>query len=395
MTLTDLKRNRLLLIAGLVLIALNLRPALAGVGPLIEAIRESTGLSNTALGMLTTLPLLAFGVVSSFTSLFTRKLGLEGTLALALALVTGGILIRVVPGAFPLFTGTLVLGIGIALGNVLLPSLVKRDFPHKSGIMTGLYSSMLGMGAALAAGLSVPLAQDLQLGWRWSLGSWALLSFLALLIWMPQLYKQRTVTFSRSYGMAMNELGRSKLAWQVAIFMGLQSFAFYIILAWLPDLLQDRGLGAEEAGWMLSLSQGTGVLGTLLIPPLAERLSDQRLLVWLLVLAELICLAALMVPDTYLVGLWVSVIGFSLGGSFGLALLFIVIKTSTSETATELSGMAQSIGYLLAAAGPALFGGLYDLTQAWFLPLLLLILSGVIKLWTGVAAGRPRAAAES
>lgn len=390
MTLSDLKQNRLLLIAGMVLIAINLRPALAGVGPLIDTIRSATGLSNTALGLLTTLPLLAFGVVSSFTSLFTRRFGIEGTLALALFLITAGIFTRVASSSIALFTGTLILGIGIALGNVLLPSLVKRDFPHKTGIMTGLYSSMLGLGAALAAGLSVPIARQLNFGWRWSLGSWALLSLLALLVWLPQLHKQTPEKFTKSFGQAMNDLGHSKLAWQVALFMGLQSFAFYVILAWLPDLLQDRGLSAERAGWMLSLSQGTGVLGTLLIPVIAEQKKDQRGLVWLLVIIELLSIGALMIPHTFLVGLWVSLIGFSLGGSFGLALLFIVLKTSSSETATELSGMAQSVGYLLAAIGPTLFGAIYDLTHAWTLPLLLLLFTAIIKLWMGIGAGSPQ-----
>lgn len=384
-------QNKTLLIIGIILIALNLRPSLAAVGPLVGAIRDTTGLSNTLLGLLTTLPLLAFGVVSMFTSLVTRRFGIEGTLASALFLLTVGILIRVIPSSIALFGGTLLIGVAIALGNVLLPSLVKRDFPGKTGVMTGIYSSMLGIGAAVAAGISVPLAGELN-GWRWSLGAWALLSFMALLIWLPHLHKQTLPKHVRSFKRGLRELGNSKLAWQVALFMGLQSLSFYVILAWLPEILQDRGLNAYDAGWILALSQGTGVLGTLILPLWAEKMDDQRTLIWLLVVLELVSIAGLMLPEPFLVGVWASLIGFCLGGSFGLALLFLVLRTTNSETATELSGMAQSVGYLLASVGPTLFGALHDLTQAWIIPLLLLAIVAGVKLKMGLGAGKPQKA---
>ncbi|MDZ7715916.1 MAG: MFS transporter [Balneolaceae bacterium] len=375
-----------LLLLGIIFIALNLRPAIASVGPLVSTIRIDTGLSNTLLGLLTTLPLLAFGVISTLTPLFTKRLGIEGTIFGALLLLTGGILLRVVPSDIALFSGTLFIGIAIAFGNVLLPSLVKRDFPTKSGFMTSIYSSMLGIGAAFGAGISVPLAKGAGLGWRWSLGAWALLSIIALLIWIPQLRKQTIPKQTRSFTKSLKTLLNSKVAWHVAIFMGLQSLAFYVILAWLPEILQDRGIGVAESGWVLSLSQATGVLGTFLIPTWAEKISNQRVIVWLLVVLEVISLIGLMIPDAFLVGLWASLIGFSLGGSFGLALLFIVHRTTNAETATELSGMAQSVGYLLAAIGPTLFGGIHDITGAWFLPLIMLLVVAITKLVFGLQA---------
>jgi CP family cyanate transporter-like MFS transporter len=382
--------KNILLISGIVLIALNLRPALAGVGPLVSTIREATGLSNAMLGLLTTLPLLAFGVLSTLTPLFTKRMGIEGTLALAMALLSGGILLRVVPASWALFAGTLLLGIAIAFGNVLLPSLVKRDFPNHTGIMTSVYSSMLGLGATIAAGVSVPLAHGLGWGWRWSLGSWAALSILAFIIWLPQLKDLTIPKKERNFLTSMKELGGSLVAWQVALFMGLQSLAFYVILAWLPEILQDRGLSPGNAGWMLSLSQGMGVVGTIFIPVWAEKINDQRKLVWALMIAEAISLIGLMVPDPFLVALWASVIGLTLGGSFGLALLFIVLRSTDSETATELSGMSQSIGYLLAAIGPTLFGAMHDFTGAWFIPLLFLLLIVGAKLIFGLGAARPQ-----
>lgn len=379
------------LLLGIIFVALNLRPAIASVGPLVSTIRIDTGLSNTLLGLLTTLPLLAFGVVSTLTPLFTKRLGIEGTIFGALCLLTIGILLRVIPLGIALFGGTLLIGIAIAFGNVLLPSLVKRDFPTKTGVMTSIYSSMLGIGAALGAGISVPLAKGVGLGWRWSLGAWAVLSIIALLIWIPQLRKQTIPKQTRSFRKSLKALLNSKVAWHVAIFMGLQSLAFYVILAWLPEILQDRGIAVAEAGWVLSLSQATGVLGTFLIPTWAERISNQRLIVWLLVILEAVSLVGLMVPDAFLVGLWASLIGFSLGGSFGLALLFIVHRTTNAETATELSGMAQSVGYLLAAIGPTLFGGIHDITGAWFLPLIMLLVVAIAKLIFGLQAASSKA----
>ncbi|HEX6981714.1 MAG TPA: MFS transporter [Balneolaceae bacterium] len=376
-----------LLIAGIVLIAINLRPALASIGPLISIIRQDTGLPNTMLGLLTTLPLLAFAVISTLAPLFTRRWGIEGVLAGALALLTGGIFLRVIPAVWALFGGTLLLGIAIAFGNVLLPGLVKRDFPNHTGIMTSLYSSMLGIGATIAAGVSVPLADEV--GWHWSLGLWGVLSFIALIIWLPQLKGLTIPRPKRSFRHSVKDLMSSSTAWQIALYMGLQSLAFYVILAWLPDLLQDMGLEAYSAGWMLSLSQGMGVFGTLLIPIWAEKMADQRKLVWLLIVLEIISLIGLMLPEPFLVWLWVSLIGFTLGGSFGLALLFIVLRAHDTETATELSGMAQSIGYLLAAVGPTLFGALHDLTHSWFIPLLFLLIVAIAKLFAGLGAGRP------
>ncbi len=379
-----------LLIAGIVLIALNLRPALAGVGPLISSIRQDTGLSNTLLGLLTTLPLLAFGVFSTLTSLFTKRFGIEGTLAGAMLLLTGGSLIRVIPAVGPLFFGTLLIGIAIAMGNVLLPGIVKRDFPEKTGVMTSVYSSVMGVGAALAAGISVPMAEGLGLGWRWSLGSWALVSLMALLVWLPQLKNQTIPENNRSLKRSLKDLGRSPLAWQVALFMGLQSLTFYVILAWLPEILQGRGIKPDYAGWMLALSQGMGVLGSVVIPTWAGRLNDQRKIVWLLTAMEAISLLGLMFSNPLLTPLWVSAIGFTLGGYFGLALLFIVLRTTDTETATELSGMAQSIGYLLASVGPALFGFLHDFTHSWLVPLLFLAVVMLVKLPMGLGAGTPR-----
>lgn len=382
------KTTNYLLIVGIIFIALNLRPALASVGPLIEEIRESTGLSNTLLGLLTTLPLIAFGAVSTLTPLFTKRFGIGGTLLGAMILLTIGIALRYFQWIPALYLGTFLLGIAIALGNVLLPSLTKRNFSENSGFITSMYSSLMSVGAALAAGLSVPLSDNLNLGWRGSLVVWGLLSCIAIFVWMPQVGKLKKNTNNRSFAVAMKKMVKSKLAWKIALFMGLQSMVFYTILAWLPVILQSRGYDAAFAGWMLSLSQATGIIGSLVIPYLAGKQKNQRGIVVVLVLLELVSLTGLLFPQFGLVALWVSILGIALGGTFGLALLFLVLRSHDTESATELSGMAQSIGYLVAATGPMLFGGIFDLTGNWDYAIMVLFVIAFIKLYMGLGAGK-------
>jgi MFS transporter, CP family, cyanate transporter len=386
------KNSKLFLIAAIAVIAINLRPPITGVGPLIYEIRDDTGLSNTLLGMLTTLPVLAFGVFSVLTPLFTRKFGTEGTMAFALVLLTAGTLFRVIPTSFALFLGTIVLGIGIALGNVLMPGIAKKKFPKRFGMVTGIYAAMFGVGSALASGISVPLSEGLDFGWRWALGAWAGFSFLALLIWIPQLKENQPVIARNNLRSSLKYLAASKSAWYVAIFMGMQALTFYAITAWLPEILIDRGMSPVRAGWLLSLLQFMGVIGTFIFPAWASNLSQQRNPILLLLLFEMICLAGLIMQSaSYLmVIIFVSVLGISVGGSFGMALLFIGLRTRDTDAANELSGMAQSVGYTLAATGPTLLGGLHDLARNWTIPLIFLLLISLLKLWSGWGAAKNR-----
>ena len=382
------QQKKYFLIFAILLIALNLRPSIAGVGPLIGEIRDDTGLSNSMLGLLTTLPVLAFGLFSVLTPLFTRKLGTEGTMAFALVLLTAGILLRVAPAISALYIGTLILGIGIALGNVLLPGIVKKRFTHRYGMVTGLYSAMLGVGATIASGISVPLSEGAGFGWRWALGAWALISVLGLIFWMPQMKGNIPEVTKRGLKSSLKALGKSKLAWHVAVFVGLQSLTFYTIIAWLPEILIERGMSAGRAGWMLALTQGVGVVGTFILPSLISKTEKPGALISIIVALEVASILGLILLGNVWVPVLVSVLGFCLGGSFGLALLFIVLRSRDTESANELSGMAQSIGYSFAAAGPVLFGALYDMANTWTIPLSFLLIIALFKLWTGIGAGR-------
>ena len=382
------KSQKIILLIAIILISINLRPAITALGPLVPEIRLDTGLSNSAIGLLTTLPVLAFGVFSVFTPLLTRKIGTEGTMAFALVLISGGIFLRVHPALLSLFGGTILLGIGIALGNVLLPGIIKKTFPEKIGLLTGLYSAMFGVGATIASGISVPMSEDLGLGWRWSLGVWGFLALFALICWLPQMRSNLPVTLRKGFRESLRQLGSSRLAWFVSLFMGVQSLTFYTLIAWLPEILTERGLTASEAGWLLALMQAVGIVSTLILPAWASRLKNQRLPVAVLVILEIVALIGLSFPTLTLVSLWVSLMGFALGGSFGLALLLIVLRSRDSTSANELSGMSQSVGYGIAATGPVLFGAFFDLFDSWLLPIGFLFVIALLKLWSGFEAGK-------
>src|SRR5215212_12117438 len=272
-----LRLQSFLLVLGIVLLAANLRPSLTGVAPLIGQIRADTGISNGVAGLLTTLPLLAFGLLSPIAPRVARRFGMERALIASLLVLAAGILLRWAGAVAALFLGTTILGAAIALANVLLPSLVKREFPAHAGLMTSVYSSSLGISAALAAGVSVPLAQLDGVGWQGALVVWALPALLAAVAWLPQLARSdRSADPSARSSPGLRDLWRSPLAWQVTLFMGLQSLSYYVTLTWLPEILQEEGMGATRAGWMLGLSQAVAIVTMFLAPMIAERRPSQR-----------------------------------------------------------------------------------------------------------------------
>lgn len=391
-TLIKPKKSRLaliLLIAGVVLVTLNLRPSLTAVGPLIGMIQSDTGLSNMAVGFLTTLPLVVLGIFSVLAPRIARQFGIKFTLFLSLILITIGILLRVLTPVSALFFGTFLVGIAIAMGNVLMPSLIKSDFPNHIGIMTGLYSTLLNLGAAIGSGISVPLALSLGLGWRGSLACWVIIALLAIVVWLPQLRDRHLHVKIRAPKLG-GRIWKSPLAWQVTIFMGIQSMTFYSAAAWLPQILFEWGMDETTAGWMLSLMLFVSIPFTFITPVLAGRSPNQILLVVLSASFTLASFIGLIYFGTTLVVLWMILFGIGLGAGFSLAITFMAIRASNPEQAVELSGMSQSVGYMLAGIGPIIFGLLHDLTHTWTSSLVLIVLSNVVFLLVGLGAGRDR-----
>ncbi|MGH3144777.1 MAG: CynX/NimT family MFS transporter [Rubrobacter sp.] len=377
-----------LVVVGILLLAANLRPALTSVAPLIGQIRADAGLSNGLAGLLTTLPLLAFGLLSPVAPRLALRFGMERVLLASLLVLAAGILLRSVGAAGALFVGSAALGAAIAVGNVLLPGLVKRDFPGRAGLMTSVYSTALATSATLAAGVSFPLAEQAGIGWRASLALWAVPALVAALAWVPQLWGDRPDDASARTPGPVGGLWRSPLAWQVTMFMGLQSLAYYVTLTWLPEILQEGGMSATRAGWMLALAQAVAILSMSLAPVIAGRRPSQHGVV--VVSASLNgagILGLLVAPDAASV-LWIVVLGLGQGACFSLALTFFALRASDHGHSAALSGMAQSAGYLLAAFGPALFGVLRDVTHAWTIPLILLFVIVVGILISGLGAAR-------
>ena len=383
-----------LLVAGIVIAAANLRAAITSVGPLVGEIRADTGISGGGAGLLTTLPLICFAALSLLAPALARKFGMKRVLTGSLLLLAAGIALRSAPPVAALFSGTVVLGLAIAVGNVLLPSLVKRDFPAHIGLLTGVYITVMNSGAALGSGVSVPLSRQGDFGWRGALGVWALLALVAVVVWLFLMRGERpvgspaTATAAPRGELSYGGLWRSSLAWQVTLFMGLQSVVFYASIAWLPEVLQSDGLSAAQAGWMVSIMQFVGIPAALFAPILAGRCPSQRGLLAAAALLSGAGILGLILSGGAATVLWVSLLGLGQGASISLALILFALRTTDATEAAALSGMAQSVGYLLAAAGPFLFGVLHDLTQSWSLPLALLFAVAVGLLFAGVGAGR-------
>ncbi|WP_151736165.1 CynX/NimT family MFS transporter ['Paenibacillus yunnanensis' Narsing Rao et al. 2020] len=381
--------GRALLIAGILLVAAALRAPFTSVGPLLEMIAGDLGLSSAAAGAITTLPLLAFALLSPYAPQLARRFGTPAVLAAAMLALCIGILIRALPGASYLFTGTALIGMAIAVCNVLLPALIKGQFPQRLGLMTGLYTVSMNICAAAASGISVPLAEQAGLGWRGTLALWLIIAVPALLLWLPQMRGLHQGSGSRSAGSGA-KMWRSPLAWQVTLFMGLQSLLYYVLIAWFSVILGERGMSSAQAGWILSLMQLAQLPFTFFVPIWAGKLKSQRPLVLVTALLFLAGILGVWLGDSSWMPLSAICIGIAGGFAFGLAMMFFSLRTRSTREAGELSGMAQSVGYLLAAAGPALFGLLHDAVHSWDIPLALLLAASVLLLIAGWGAGSGR-----
>lgn len=374
---------------GVLLIAVNLRVSFVSVGPVLANISSDLELSSAAAGFLTGLPLIAFAVFSPLAPGFASRLGLGRALWMSLLILAAGIMLRslTLPGS--IWAGTALIGLAIAFLNVLVPSLVKRDFPGKVSQVTGGYTAAQAAFAAIGAAVVVPVAQTSPAGWRLGLGMWAGLALLALAVLLPWLRRHGSGTPHPTRGQAYRSPWSSALGWQVTLYMGLQSVAFYVLMAWLPTIEQSRGVSAGTAGIHLSVFLLVSVFASLATGAILHRGPDQRLISFTtsaLMFATFLGLA--LAPE--LVLLWVLLGSVGCGSSIVIALSLFSLRTMNYPQAASLSGMAQSVGYGLGAAGPVIFGGLRDLSGDWTLPLLgtagiMAVLAGI-----GVLAGRDR-----
>lgn len=379
-------RHAALTLAGLMLVALNLRPALTSVAPVLRSIGDTLGLSSLGQGVLTTLPVLFLGLAAPLAPWAARRLGMERAVWAAVVALTLALLLRPYTGLAGLFVGTAVAGGCIGVMGVLLPGIVKRDFPHRVSLLTGLYTAVLCIGASCAAGASEPLRLAFG-GWRPALAFWLVPALIAASLWWLQLGEKHFPTPRKT---PTRPLYREWLAWQVTLYMGLQSSLAYTVFGWLPTILQDRGLAPVQAGLALSVSIMFQIVSAIASPWVASRMRDQRPVVALVMGLTLVGLAGCIDAPIGGVWVWIVVLGLGQGGAFSMALTLLAVRAPDAPTAARLSGMAQGVGYTLAALGPLLVGVLHDLFQGWQVAGVFLGVIGAVGLMAGLGAGRRR-----
>jgi MFS transporter, CP family, cyanate transporter len=383
-------------LVGILLVSLNMRAAVSAVSPLLSDISGHYGLSSTAGGLLTTLPVLLMGLTASFVPRLIRRFGPEPVVLGALLLLAAGVGLRVMSGVGPLFLGSVVVGAAISLLNVTMPGLVKRDFPDRAAMMTGVYSTAMIVGATFAAALSVPMEHAFG-GWQGSLASWSVLALAAAALWLPQVVGARKPGREHAGQQAGQQqagaarlpgLWRHPLAWQLAVFMGIMSLLAYTLIAWMPTVLTDHGMSRGTAGLIFAFCNLVQIAGAFLVPLAAGRMTSQRLLVVLMTGCYAVGIGGLMIAPGAGAWLWAALLGIAMGGGFGLAMALVVLRSGGAGIASQLSGMSQMVGYFIAACGPVGVGALHQLTGGWNLPLMLLLGCCGLALVAGLGAGR-------
>ncbi|NWN91869.1 MFS transporter [Marinobacter adhaerens] len=382
---TTPSRNAIMMFVGMMLVALNLRPALTSVGPVLKAIGDSLSLSSIGQGVLTTLPVLLLGLAAPMAPYAARRLGMERTVLAALIILALAMVIRPFLGVSGLFLGTAVAGGCIGIMSVLLPGIVKRDFPESASLMTGLYTAVLCTGAAVAAGATEPLRIAFSNEWQPALAFWTVPAIIAAVAWWLQLDGKQVPATPRA---PKTSLFRDGLAWQVAFYMGLQSSLAYTVFGWLPTILQDRGIEPVTAGLALSVSILVQVPTAIAAPWIASHMRDQRAMVVLVMLATLTGITGSIYAPIEGVWFWVVILGLGQGGSFSIALTLLAVRARDTDTAARLSGMAQSVGYTMAALGPLLVGVLHERFESWNIAGLFLGLIALGAILAGLGAGR-------
>ncbi|MEN3161424.1 CynX/NimT family MFS transporter [Tistrella mobilis] len=377
----------LLLIVAIVLVALNLRPALTSIGPLLGTVSAALGLDSATASLVTTLPVMCLGLFGPAAPMLARRIGVPAAAVVALVMIAVGVVLRGFFGPTGLFAGSLLGGAGIGIAGVLLPGVVKQAFPDKAGLLTGIYTMALCGGAAIAAGVTAPIAEASG-SWAVALGVWAIPALLAAAVWWPAARHLDTRAGHRPN--TGTRLLTSPLAWSITLFMGLQSSLAYSVFGWLPSILQDRGVSVVMSGLVVSVSLLVQTVSALFVPVLAARRRNQQLWVLGIMLCTIAGMLGMMWGPIATMWPWAVVLGIGQGGCFALALVMIVLRSGDAMTAARLSGMAQSVGYTLAALGPLAIGLIHEITGGWSLVAWLLTGIGLVALTNGLIAARDR-----
>ncbi len=378
----------ILITLGIVLISFNLRAPIIAVGPIIDLISSEFGLNATVAGFITTIPLLAFAAISPFVPKLSDKIGMKRLMFIGLLMIILGEVIRSFCGVVGLFAGTAIMGLGIGIGNVIIPCLIKSTYLKKSGPMIGVYTTCMSIFAAIGAGTSIPLANGLGLGWNLALAAWIILAVIALLIWAPQAISSEKKECVACETEKKKSIWKSPVAWWVTIYMGMQSLVFYTLVAWYPTIIVANGMTEEFSGTLAMLFQLISIPATLLIPSIASKMNNQKLLAVVISICYLAGLGLMFTNSEILMTLSVVLTGLGMGGCISLAISYISLRTDNYRTSADLSGMSQSFGYLFAAVGPIIIGSMFDLSGTWVYSIVVLIVIEVVVMIAGSIAGR-------
>lgn len=371
-------------VLAIVLIAGNLRSPITAVGPVLGEVSKALSLTNLQASLLISIPLFVFAFLSVVVSRLCEKYRIKPIVFFALFILMVGLCLRITGTVYFLFLGSFLIGLGICVGNVIMPGYIKNVFPDKIGVMTGLYSVSMNLMAALASGFSVVIGKYTGYGWKGSMGVWIILSFLALCTWFFERSAKKKTTVKKSvHQSSKNSLFRSSQAWNISLFMGIQSLVYYCVISWIPAVLLDYGLPKESGGWVLSVMQLAMLPVTFFGPIVASRLSNQRPLIVGMTICMVVSIVLLVFFQATYIYLAAVLLGMSSGLAFSLSMLFFSIRTKNSENAIKISGMAQSIGYLLAAFGPPVFGKLHDFDSSWNFSFYFLLLTLVALFYFG------------
>ena len=377
---------RFLLGVSLVLIAFNLRPVFSSASALLPEIKTELGLSSLGASLLTTLPVVCLGAFSPVAPRLAQRIGAERTLLGVLLLLALGTALRGLSSVPLLFIGTALAGASIAVGNVLLPGLVKRDFADRAALMTGFYTMALCAGAASAAGFTLPLEHILGDSLSSALAAWGLPALIVGIIWLPQVLSTKSQV--KRSGFSVQGLWRDRLAWQVTLFMGLQSALAYCVFGWLVPILRERGVDGVTAGAIVSVSVMVQAAACLVAPQIAVRGKDQRLINASLCAVAVVALLGLLFAPLSTIWVWAVLQGIGQGGLIAVAMTTIVLRSRDPHVAAHLSGMAQCVGYLLAAIGPLVVGLIRGWTGSFAWSAVLFVALGAGAAINGWNAGR-------
>lgn len=374
----------------LVLVSSNLRSPITSVGPVLNQISNSLHLNNLQSSMLTSIPLMMFASCSVLVSKFSHRFSINRFLLYALIILSFGLFMRVFGSVWTLFTGSVFIGLGVCIGNVITPGYIKNNFPKQIGLMTGIFAVSMNLTAALASGYSVSLGEWTGYGWRGSLGIWLVIALLALFVVTVELLLNRSSVQQTGASLVKSDFNmfKSKQAWNISIFMGLQSLVYYSLISWLPAVLGDYGMQGNEPGWILFVIQISMIPITFVGPIIANKMKDQKAMIvfiFILMLTSVLMFAWLRSEWIYVTAV---LLGLSNGLSFSLSILFFSLRTRSSANAIKISGMAQSVGYLIAAFGPAVFGKLHDFDPSWKWSFYFLGLSITTMFYFGMKAAR-------